>query len=139
MTRAVLILSNAATREKAAKWCLNAPPLTAVEFRESKRSIPQNSKLWACLGDISKQLDWHGQKYSSDDWKDYMMHALKRARWMPSEEGGMVPIGMRTSELTKPEMAELLEMILAFGAQHGVVFHDQADRVDAKVALLEVG
>jgi len=131
MSRAILVLQNIASREKAARWCMNAPALTTVEFKESKRSVPQNAMLWSLLTCVASQLDWHGQKYSADDWKDYFMHALKRARWMPSEDGGMVPIGMRTSQLTKPEMADLLTLILAFGAQHGVQFHDQREEVAA--------
>ena len=127
MSRAIVILQNIASREKAARWCMTAPILTSVEFKESKRSVPQNAMLWSLLTCVASQLDWHGQKYSADDWKDYMMHALKRARWMPSEDGGMVPIGMRTSQLTKSEMGDLLELILAFGVQHGVVFHDQRE------------
>lgn len=131
MSRAIVILQNIASREKAAKWCMTAPALTSVEFKESKRSVPQNAMLWSLLTCVAAQLDWHGQKYSADDWKDYFMHALKRARWMPSEDGGMVPIGMRTSQLTKSEMGDLLELILAFGAQNGVVFHDQREEVAA--------
>ena len=107
-------------REKVRKWLSEAPDLSRVTLDEPKRSFKQNSALWPALTDISKQLDWHGQKYSPDDWKDYMMHALKRARWMPSEEGGMVPIGMRTSDLSKEEMSDFLELVMAFAARHGV-------------------
>ena len=41
------------------------------------------------------------------------MHAMKQARWMPSEDGGMIPIGMRTSDLSKAEMGELMELMAA--------------------------
>lgn len=120
MSRVALILSNKETRERAARWVMAAPPNCRFELKESKRSVPQNSLLWVYLTEIARQLEWHGQKYSPDDWKDYMMHAMKRARWMPSEDGGMVPIGMRTSDLSKSEMAELLALIEAFAAQHGI-------------------
>jgi hypothetical protein len=131
MSRAVLVLQNIASREKAARWCMTAPSLTRVEFKETKRSVPQNDMMWSLLTCVASQLEWHGQKYSADDWKDYFMHALKRARWMPSEDGGMVPIGMRTSELGVSEMADLLTLILAFGATHAVTFHDERELEDA--------
>ena len=111
-------------REKVRKWLSEAPDLSRVTLDEPKRSFEQNSALWPALTDISKQLDWHGQKYTPDDWKDYMMHALKRARWMPSEDGGMVPIGMSTSKMGWHDFSDLLELVKAFGARHGVVFHE---------------
>ena len=38
---------------------------------------------------------------------------------------GFVPLsGRSTSDLTVPEMAELLALIEAFGAERGVVFND---------------
>jgi hypothetical protein len=43
----------------------------------------------------------------------------------------MVPIGMRTSELGMSEMADLLTLILAFGATHAVTFHDERELEDA--------
>jgi hypothetical protein len=39
---------------------------------------------------------------------------------MPAEDGGMVPIGFRTSELSKKEFADLIEVVYAFGARQGV-------------------
>lgn len=67
---------------------------------------------------------WHGQHLTPEDYKDVLMASLRRARIVPGIDGGFVPIGMRTSELTKAEFAELLDLIDAFGAQHGVEFSD---------------
>jgi NinB protein len=114
------------TRDTLRRWLDRAPDGFRIEFREPQRTDAQNRLLWPLLTALSTQLDWHGQKYSPDDWKDYMMHALKRARWMPDENGGMVPIGMRSSKLGVSEFSDLIEMIYEFGARHGVVFHDQA-------------
>lgn len=122
MARATVILTNKETRRRVCSWAMNAPVGCRVEFKEARRSTDQNAAMWAGLTDIARQLEWHGQKYSADDWKDYLMHALKRARWMPDEAGGMVPIGMRTSDLSKAEMSDLLELLHEFGARHGVTF-----------------
>lgn len=123
MSRAVILLTNPETKDRAIRWIRGAKPGTRLTFQEAKRTVPQNDRMWAQLTEVARQLDWHGQKYSPDDWKDYFMHAMKRARWMPSEDGGMVPIGMRTSDLDKAEMGELMDLIEAFGAEHGVEFH----------------
>lgn len=120
MGRALLILSSDAIREKAKAWVDKAPPLSRVTFQGPKRTLPQNDHLWLWLTRIAEQLEWHGQRYSAEDWKDYLLHSLKRARWMPDEQGGMVPIGMRSSDLSKEEFSEFLELVMAFAASHGV-------------------
>lgn len=111
-------------RQRVRDWLRNAPDLSRVTLDEPKRSYEQNKALWGALDDIAEQLDWHGQKYTPEDWKDYLMHALRRARWMPSEDGGMVPIGMSTSNLSWKDFSDLLELAHAFGAQHSVTFTD---------------
>jgi hypothetical protein len=126
MTRALLILANDDVREKAARWIKAAPINTRVEFKQSQRSTEQNARMWAMLTDVATQLDWHGQHYSPDDWKDFFMHSLRQARWMPAEDGGMIPIGMRTSDLSKGEMGDLMELMAVFGANHGVTFSEPA-------------
>lgn len=30
-----------------------------VTIQERNRSLDQNRKLWACLGDVSRQVEWH--------------------------------------------------------------------------------
>jgi hypothetical protein len=117
---------------------MQAKPGTRVEFRDAKRSHDQNSKLWACLTDIASQLAWHGQKLTPDDFKLVFLDALKREmRIVPNIDGnGFVNLGRSSSNLSKADFADLLEIILAFGAQHGVVFHDH-DSAPLQPAELE--
>jgi hypothetical protein len=115
-------------RAKLHAWIERAPLGMIVEFRESKRTTEQNAKLWPMLTDVSLQLTWHGQTYPPEDWKDFFMHQLRGGRWMPAEEGGLVPVGFRTSELTKAEFSDLIEVIYAFGARHGVEWTDPAEK-----------
>jgi hypothetical protein len=44
---------------------------------------------------------------------------------VPGVDGGFVVLGQSTSKMTKGEMVELIELILAFGAQQGVKFGDE--------------
>ena len=127
MSRALLTLNGQADRAKAIQWVTKAPAGTRIEFKQSKRTTDQNSKMWASLTDIAQQVVWHGQKLKADDWKMVFLDALKRElRIVPNIDGnGFVNLGRSSSDLSKAEMSDLLEIIAAFGAQHGVVFHDQ--------------
>lgn len=123
MSRWSFIITEA-NRARILEWVRRAPVGFRIELKEPKRSDAQNRLMWPLLTEISTQLLWHGQKYSPDDWKDFMMHQLGNGRWMPAEEGGMVPIGMRTSDLGKTEFSDLIEVIRAFAARQGVELHD---------------
>jgi hypothetical protein len=82
--------------------------------------------MWAMLTDIAKQLPWHGVRLRPDDWKLVFLDALKReVRMVPNLDGnGFVNLGRSSSDLSKGEMSDLMELMTAFGAQHGVVFTD---------------
>lgn len=126
MGRALITLRNKADRERASRWIDKAPFGTRVEFKASKRSPPQNDRMWAMLTDIATQLKWHGISLAPDDWKLVFLDALKReARFVPNIDGtGFVNLGRSSSDLSKEEMSELIELIFAFGAQHGVKFNE---------------
>lgn len=129
MSRAFLILSNKGIRDKAHRWIDALPEGTRLDFKGPRRSLSANSKLWACLTDISEQVVWYGAKLTPPDWKDVLSASLRKARVVPGiDPGTYVPLGMRTSDMSKEEMSALLELILAFGAEHGVVFHDDLSR-----------
>ena len=128
MTGKTWCLHGKLERELAASAILTAPDLWRVTLQEPARSKDQNRALWSALDDISEQLEWHGQKYPSEEWKEYMMHALKRARWMPFEDGGMVPIGMSSSKLSHSDFSDLIEVARSFGARHGVALPREPPR-----------
>ncbi len=128
MTAQRITIRGKRERDQIRAWLDNAPDLSRVTLDEPKRSFEQNKALWAALDDVSEQLVWHGQTYSSEDWKDYMVHALKRARWMPSEDGGMVPIGMSTSDYSWKDFGDLLAVVHEFGDRHGVIWSDPKEQ-----------
>ena len=129
MSRWTQIIYGAADRRKAANWCMSAPVGMRIEFKEAKRTTDQNARFWASLTDVAQQVDWHGIKLTPDDWKLIFLDALKReVRMVPNLDGnGFVSLGRSSSDLSKGEMSDLLELIYAFGAQRGVVFHDQKE------------
>jgi hypothetical protein len=125
MSRAVIVVHGRADREKAAHWAQVAPDGCVIEFRQSRRTLDQNARLWACLTEIARNVEWHGMKLPADDWKDIFTAALRRHRFVPGIEANtVVPLGMRTSDMTKQEFSDLLELINAFAAERGIVFKD---------------
>lgn len=125
-TRALVTIRTETDRDRVARWASQAPQGTRVEFKPAKRTIEQNSLLWALLTDVSRQLRWHGQKLSPDDYKLLFMDALKREmRMVRNLDGtGFVNLGRSTSDLSKEEFGQLIELIYAFGAEHGVEFNE---------------
>lgn len=96
---------------------------------QSKRSLEQNRLMWALLTDVAEQVQWHVDGrlayLTPEDWKDILSAGLtKHQRVAAGIEGGFVLLGLRTSRMTVAQMGELLELIYAFGAQHGVRFHE---------------
>lgn len=124
MERRVFILAHQQARFNAIEAVKQAPDGYRVEIKQATRSLEQNAKLWALLGELADQVVWHGQKLTAENWKDMLTAALNRQQVVPGIDGGFVVLGTSTRRMTKGEMAELIEFIQAFGAQQGVVFND---------------
>ena len=125
MSRLAFTLVNDAVRQCAYNALFSAPLKSRVEIKGPARSNDQNARLWAMLGDIAKQLTWHGQSLEAEEWKLVFLDALKREmRIVPSIDGrGFVPLGRSSSALTKAEFSDLFLIIEAFAAEKGVIFH----------------
>jgi hypothetical protein len=104
-----------------------APDGTRVEFKAARRSNDQNARMWAMLTDVATQLKWHGGRLRPHDWKLIFLDALKREnRMVPNLDGtGWVNLGRSSSDLSIAEMSDLMELMAAFGAEHGVKFKDE--------------
>lgn len=130
MSRFTLLIHGDTDRAKAALWASKAPFGMRIEYKETKRTLPQNDRFWAMLTDIATQLPWHGIKLTPEDWKLVFLDALKReVRMVPNIDGnGFVNLGRSSSDLSVEEMTDLMEIIAAFGANHGVMFHEPEER-----------
>ncbi len=105
----------------------NIERLLGQVIKKNRRSVSQNSMMWALLGDISDQIEWHGQRLSKKDWKWIFTAAIRKQRMVPGIEGGMVYLGEPTSGMSKQEMADMLDLIMSFGSDHDVVWSDQPE------------
>lgn len=126
MSRAQLTLSSKFDRERACKWIVQAKPGTRVVFKDAKRTTAQNDKMWAALTEVASQVEWHGQKLTPDDWKLIFLDALSREQRLVRniDNDGFVDLGRSSSNLSKQEFSDLIELIHQFGANHGVTFRD---------------
>lgn len=127
MGRALLVLETADERQKAKLWIDKAPVGTRVEFKASKRTLPQNDLLWALLTEVSQQLEHGGRRYDPGQWKAIFLHAFGReVSFLPSLDlKTFLPIELSSSDLSKDEMTNFIEFILKEGADRGVVFREQ--------------
>lgn len=104
-----------------------APRGSVVTVKPPKRTIDQNALMWALLTEISAAKP-DGRELTPDVWKALFMHALDHGQRfeMALDGKGMVPVGFRSSKMSKEQFSDLLECIHEFAARHGITFQDQA-------------
>lgn len=115
------------TQRALAKRLIDAAPReSVVNIREATRTSDQNAKMWAMLSDIARAKP-EGRDYSTDVWKALAMAMCgHQVRFEPALDGdGVVPIGFRSSRLTKDEMSDVIEALYAYGAEHDVQWSDE--------------
>lgn len=124
-------------RRRAAAYCMTAPEGSIAEFKDATRTFEQNSKLWPMLDDISKQVEWYKNWLSREEWKDFFSAIILKQKVVPNMEGtGFIAVGGRTSKMGKKMFSEMIELIYAFGSEHGVVW-SEPDSYSEKYAVNE--
>lgn len=112
-------------RQRAAQAVLAAPEGHVVTISEPTRSTDQNALLWPLLAEVSRCVDWYGKKLTPDDWKNVFSASLRKLEVVPNLDGtGFVALGQSTSQMSKREFSELIELIYSFGAERGVEFNE---------------
>jgi hypothetical protein len=130
MDRKTFILWTKEDRLRAVRAVMFLTRGWRVEIKAPKRTLPQNSRLWAMLTDVSEQANWNGEILTPTEWKDMFTAAVKIAanpgsiRAVQGLEGGLMLLGLHTSDMGVGEMADLLTYIESWGVERGVEFHD---------------
>jgi hypothetical protein len=91
-----------------------------LTIKREKRSLDQNALMWSCLTDLSRQVEWYGNKLTKEEFKDLLTAGLKKQKAIPGIDGGFVMVGSSTSKMTKEEMSDLITLAHAFGDERGV-------------------
>jgi len=124
MAKHTVILDSQRQRDRAKRLIDRAPPGYVAIVREPRRTLEQNDKMWAMLTDISVAMPM-GRRHTPDDWKALFMNACGwECQFLEGLDGRPFPQGFRSSKLTKSQMSTLIEFMLAFGAEHGVVWSE---------------
>ncbi len=135
--RRTFVLKDRTTRHNIAKIVDALPLGTRIEIKDRSRTDDQNRALWGLLNQIQRQRPTHnGVQMTADTWKSVFLHALGvEANFLPTLDGqGLFPAGQRSSQLTKSEFADLLELMLSWAAREGLTikhFGDEAPQHEA--------
>lgn len=111
-------------RRRAVEAVMEAPDGYSVTISEPTRNTAQNARMWAMLTDVSRQVEWYGNRLTPEDWKHLFTAVLKRQETVPGINGGFVVIGASTSRMSVREMSDLIELMFAFGAERAVEWTD---------------
>jgi hypothetical protein len=115
-----LVLNSDFARKRAATAILQAPDGYICRVEEPKRTIDQNSRLWAMLSDVAMSKPM-GRMHTPEEWKCIFMAACGwEVAFLPGLDGRFLPYGYRSSKLTKKQMTDLQDFIQAWGDENGV-------------------
>lgn len=92
-----------------------------VTVSEPKRTTEQSSRMWAMLSDVARAKP-EGRAISPEVWKSLFLASLgHQVMFEPGLDGlGVIPVGFRSSRLTKAQMSAMIDVIGEYGARHGV-------------------
>lgn len=107
-------------RDLAKSLIDKAPDNAVVKISPEKRSDDQNSLMWSLLSDISRAKP-EGRCHIPEIWKCIMMAACgHEVAFEHGIDGRPFPLGFSSSRLTKAQMSDLIEFIMAYGTKHNV-------------------
>ena len=122
-------------RRRAMACVAEAPDGYVVTVQEPTRSTDQNAAQWPILEAFAEQLQWpvNGAmvSLSAEEWKDVLTAAFQgeTVRLAQGLNGGVVMLGLRTSQMGKRRFSEWLDFLNATATLRGVVVY--ADEVEA--------
>lgn len=124
MTHTVILRGN---REFAHRIIDCAPVGSVMKVSKPVRTSDQNARMWAMLSEISAAKP-EGRELTPDVWKSLFLHSLDHAQRfeMALDGKGMVPVGFRSSRLTKEQMSDLFLVIEEYAARHGIQLREAA-------------
>jgi hypothetical protein len=115
------------------KEALAAGRKLTLEIKDAGRSNEQNEKFHAIIGDIAKQAQHMGAKWSAEDWKRMLVwqyckdNQLDCGKVVPSlDMTGIVQLGMQTRKFTKEQASEFVSFLICWCDQNGIELNDNS-------------
>jgi hypothetical protein len=120
------VLTNSFSRQRAIAAIQKAPDGFIASVEEPRRTLDQNSRLWAMLSDVAMSKP-QGRMHTPEEWKCIFMSACGwEVAFLPGLDGRFLPYGYRSSKLTKKQMTDLQDFIQAWGDENGVRWTQEA-------------
>lgn len=112
--------------EKITK-ALDAGKHLTMEIKLVSKTREQEEKYHAMIGDIAKQAQHMGAKWSAEDWKRLLVDQYMReveeiqGKVVPNLDGsGIVQLGYQTRKFTKEQASEFVEWLYSWAADNGI-------------------
>jgi hypothetical protein len=106
---------------------LDAGKHLTMEIKLVSKTREQEEKYHAMIGDIAKQAQHLGAKWSAEDWKRLLVDQFLReteniqGKIVPNLDGtGIVQLGLQTRKFTKEQASEFVEWLYAWAAENGI-------------------
>lgn len=116
---------------EAAKEGLQAGKKLVLALTEESKTREQEEKYHAMIGEIAKQAQHLGAKWSAEDWKRLLVqkfckeYKMAGGRIIPNLDGdGIVQLDHQTRKFTKDQGSQFIEWLHAWGAENGIVFKE---------------
>jgi len=100
-----------------------------MEIKAESKSREQEEKYHAMIGEVAKQAQHIGSRWSSEDFKRLLIDQWanetnrKIGRLVQSLDGErIVQLGMQSRKFSKEDASEFIEWLEAWGATNGIVF-----------------
>ena len=126
-----VILAGKLQRQTAHEYIDKAADGYIMTLSAPTRTLDQNAAQWPYLDAFSKQIKWpvngHMVNMTPEEWKHVLTAAFKResARLAMGLDGGVVMLGMRTSQMNKSAFSDWLEFLIATAAQRNVTVYNE--------------
>ena len=103
-----------------------------LEIKPASKSRDQERLYHELIGQIAKQAQHMGAKWSADDWKRMLVwqyckdNQLDCGKVIPSlDMTGIVQLGIQTRKFTKEQASEFVEFLLAWCANNGITLDEK--------------
>lgn len=108
-------------RQTAHRLVDAAPMGSVMKVIAPRRTLDQNARLWALLSIISRAKP-EGRSLTPDVWKSLFLHSLDHTQRfeMALDGNGVVPVGFRSSRLSKAQFSDLFAVIEEYAARQGI-------------------
>jgi len=111
---------------------LDAGRKLTLEVKDASKSREQEEKYHAIIGDIAKQAQHMGAKWSAEDWKRLLVQefckqaGFENGQIIPNLAGdGIVQLGRQTRNFTKEQASMFVEFLLAWSAGNGIELNEK--------------